>query len=213
MSSRTLRHCSTASTDGGRQGRISGRILKGGCDGTGKPHQENVPRKRTRSKHLAKASGKSTWQKHQVLSEFPEHFVRLLNRCVRVEGTLLLEVLPMRWSLLAVAAVVVSTVAAAAAAPAASGSGSPGSKANFGKRSARSLSLLGARQGAGPLPLYAPDQVMVKLRQDVATAYQAGHPSAMPMATGRMTLRNLTFDHAILPTGWTVAHPGRCQCS
>lgn len=45
---------------------------------------------------------------------------------------------------------------------------------------------------------------MVKLRQDVAAAYQAGHPSAMPMATGRMTLSNLTFDHAILPTGWTV---------
>ncbi len=55
---------------------------------------------------------------------------------------------------------------------------------------------------------FAPNRILVKLRQDVAAAYQAEKPTAsafgMNFNLSPNSLSQLTFDHAILPTGWTV---------
>lgn len=64
------------------------------------------------------------------------------------------------------------------------------------------------RTANSSLPAYAPGRIMVKLRQDIAAAYQANKPTAIPFGSQfslqAQSLSQLTFDHAILPTGWTV---------
>lgn len=80
-----------------------------------------------------------------------------------------------------------------------------GQTASFGGLHTGSRLVNGLGQS---LPVYAPGRIMVKLRQDVAAAYQANKPTAAPigdhLSLRPQALSQLSFDHAILPTGWTV---------